>query len=120
MPEDFAAFAALQGQTDVTPRAVTLEEFETYLMSEKENPAVVWPAEDLDHPLNCYFISSSHNTYLTSGQLHGSSTTEGYIATLTQGCRSVEIDIWDGESGGEPKVVHGYASRGEGNAGIRW
>ncbi|KAL8969067.1 MAG: hypothetical protein Q9183_002170 [Haloplaca sp. 2 TL-2023] len=57
-------------------------------------------------PLNEYFISSSHNTYLLGRQVAGSSSTEAYVKALQQGCRCVEIDCWDG-SDGRPVVMHG-------------
>lgn len=57
---------------------------------------------DMTHPLPSYFISSSHNTYLVGHQLVGSSTVEGYIRALLAGCRSVEIDIYDGSGSSEP------------------
>ncbi|KAK6338023.1 hypothetical protein TWF696_001494 [Orbilia brochopaga] len=65
------------------------------------------PSTDLNHPLTSYFISSSHNTYLTDHQLYGSSTADGYINVLTRACRCVEIDVWDGDDGW-PKVDHGW------------
>ncbi|KAM3512926.1 hypothetical protein MY11210_003409 [Beauveria gryllotalpidicola] len=52
--------------------------------------------EDLSWPLSAYFISSSHNTYLTGNQLYSDSTTEAYANVLRRGCRCVEIDVWDG------------------------
>lgn len=61
--------------------------------------------EDYSQPLNNYFISSSHNTYLLGKQVGGNPTVEGYIQVLQQGCRCIEIDIWDGEDG--PAVCHG-------------
>ena len=60
----------------------------------------------LDQPLNEYFISSSHNTYLVGRQVAGVSSTEAYIRVLYSGCRCVEIDCWDGPNG-QPIVVHG-------------
>lgn len=53
--------------------------------------------EDLSHPLASYFISSSHNTYLSGNQLSSDSTTETYTNVLLRGCRCVEIDVWDGD-----------------------
>ncbi|KAG5921116.1 hypothetical protein E4U61_007120 [Claviceps capensis] len=64
------------------------------------------PLYTLDRPMNEYFISSSHNTYLLGRQVAGHSSVEGYIRALAQGCRCVEVDCWDG-SDGYPQVVHG-------------
>jgi hypothetical protein len=36
------------------------------------------PPSSLDRPLSAYFISASHNTYLTGHQLYGSATVDGY------------------------------------------
>lgn len=43
------------------------------------NPAHKSVYQDMSQPLNHYFISSSHNTYLLKDQLKGPSSTEGYI-----------------------------------------
>ncbi|KAM7114764.1 1-phosphatidylinositol 4,5-bisphosphate phosphodiesterase zeta-1 [Molossus nigricans] len=63
--------------------------------------------QDMHHPLNDYFISSSHNTYLISDQLVGPSDIWGYVSALVKGCRCLEIDCWDG-SQNQPVVYHGY------------
>lgn len=83
--------------------------FSEFLSSTHNNirTAVVQTLEArLDRPLNEYFISSSHNTYLLGRQVNGKSSIEAYIRALQQGCRCVEIDCWDGPDG-RPIVLHG-------------
>jgi phosphatidylinositol phospholipase C delta len=90
------------------PLTWNLLAFQTFLTSEKYN-AIFKPHSStlkLDRPLNEYFISSSHNTYLLGNQVKGTSSTEAYISTLEKGCRCLEIDCWDG-SDGKPTVTHG-------------
>ncbi len=71
--------------------------FLSYMTSHES--AIVKPhlEEDLSWPLSAYFISSSHNTYLTGNQLSSASTTDAYANVLRRGCRCVEIDVWDGD-----------------------
>ena len=62
--------------------------------------------EDLSLPLSEYFIESSHNTYIVGNQLTGRSEVAMYHRVLLEGCRCLEIDLWDGADG-EPAVTHG-------------
>lgn len=88
-------------------RRLKFQAFAAFLMS-PDNSALLRPSRSvvLDRPLNEYFISSSHNTYLLGRQVAGESSTEPYIWALQRGCRCIEIDCWDGPDG-RPQVNHG-------------
>ncbi|KAI0135655.1 hypothetical protein F4814DRAFT_32265 [Daldinia grandis] len=103
------AEAASFHRLDKDSATMNEQAFAAYLTSKDNFPLVRPPSEySLDRPFNEYFISSSHNTYLVGRQIADVASIEGYISTLVRGCRSVEIDCWDG-SDGQPIVKHGYA-----------
>ncbi|XP_027033570.2 1-phosphatidylinositol 4,5-bisphosphate phosphodiesterase delta-3-A isoform X1 [Tachysurus fulvidraco] len=88
---------------------MTANGFTMYMLS-KEN-IVIDPEhgrvyQDMNRPLSHYFISSSHNTYLTKDQVMSESSAEPYIRALSHGCRCVELDCWDGDQ--EPVIYHGH------------
>ncbi|KAM9782942.1 1-phosphatidylinositol 4,5-bisphosphate phosphodiesterase beta-4 [Neosynchiropus ocellatus] len=84
-----------------------------YLMSDENAPVFLDRLElyqDMDQPLAHYYISSSHNTYLTGRQFGGKSSVEMYRQVLLSGCRCVELDCWDGKGEDqEPIITHGKA-----------
>ncbi|KAG5373157.1 1-phosphatidylinositol 4,5-bisphosphate phosphodiesterase 1 [Yarrowia sp. C11] len=82
----------------------TVDSFNDFLLSSYN--VFVKPETNLSRPLNEYYISTSHNTYLIGRQVADTSSEEGYIRALQSGCRSVEIDIWDGPDD-HPVVKHG-------------
>ncbi|KAH7693816.1 Phosphatidylinositol-specific phospholipase CX domain containing protein, partial [Aphelenchoides avenae] len=86
------------------------DEFLRFLLRDR-NLAASPKAFELDdgsmyEPLSHYFINSSHNTYLTGRQLKGQSSVSMYRYALLSGCRSVELDCWDGPND-EPIITHG-------------
>ncbi|XP_072544972.1 1-phosphatidylinositol 4,5-bisphosphate phosphodiesterase delta-1a [Salminus brasiliensis] len=97
-------------ETAKQQKHLTKDGFLKYLTHTKSsilNPAHTSVYQDMSQPINHYFISSSHNTYLMEDQLKGPSSTEAYIRALLKGCRCVELDIWDGPNG-EPLIYHGH------------
>ncbi|TRY59614.1 hypothetical protein DNTS_003894 [Danionella cerebrum] len=89
---------------------MTQNGFTMYMLSKENdlfNPSHANVYQDMSRPLTHYYISSSHNTYLTKDQVTSASSTEPYIRALNQGCRCVELDCWDGDKG-EPIIYHGH------------
>lgn len=61
---------------------MTQNGFTMYMLSLENdlfNPDHARVYQDMSHPLVHYFISSSHNTYLTKDQVTSASSTEPYI-----------------------------------------
>ncbi|KAI0366571.1 PLC-like phosphodiesterase [Pilatotrama ljubarskyi] len=103
-----ATTTSSESVVSVESARMTLSGFTSFLLS-ADNSAFADQHgrvyHDMTRPLPEYYISSSHNTYLVGHQLVGESTIEGYIRALLHSCRSVELDIYDGDT--EPMVYHG-------------
>uniref|UniRef100_A0A671VKE4 1-phosphatidylinositol 4,5-bisphosphate phosphodiesterase n=1 Tax=Sparus aurata TaxID=8175 RepID=A0A671VKE4_SPAAU len=104
-------------QAQLKQGVVTLQAFSSYLSSDENGvipPEKLDQSEDMSFPLSHYFINSSHNTYLTAGQLAGSSSVEMYRQVLLAGCRCVELDVWKGRTAEEePVITHGFTMTSE-------
>lgn len=91
---------------------ISLQAFSRYLGGEENTivpPERLDIIDDMNQPLSHYFINSSHNTYLTVGQLTGNSSVEMYRQVLLTGCRCIELDCWKGRpQDEEPYITHGF------------
>uniref|UniRef100_W5KF50 1-phosphatidylinositol 4,5-bisphosphate phosphodiesterase n=1 Tax=Astyanax mexicanus TaxID=7994 RepID=W5KF50_ASTMX len=96
---------------------ISVEGFGRYLSGEENSiipPEKLDQSEDMMFPLSHYFINSSHNTYLTAGQLAGNSSVEMYRQVLLSGCRCIELDCWKGRTTEEePIITHGFTMTSE-------
>jgi hypothetical protein len=89
--------------------------FELYLkhdLNSAYDPLALLHVDKMTDPLSRYWISTSHNTYLTGDQLQSASSVQMYMDALERGCKCLEMDCWDGEKTAKkeylPVVYHGY------------
>ncbi|CAF4074458.1 unnamed protein product [Rotaria magnacalcarata] len=86
-----------------------IDGFTNYLLSPEcdiFNPNNRSICQEMNHPLNHYFIASSHNTFLLADQLKGPSSVDGFIHALMRGCRCLELHCFDGPDG-QPLIHNG-------------
>lgn len=96
------------GQRDPRQPILTIQEFVNFLFSKRNsafNEESLTIYQNMDQPINHYWIASSHNTYLTGNQYMSESSVEAYVRALRQGCRCVELDCW--EATDYPIIFHG-------------
>ncbi|KAE9551542.1 hypothetical protein FO519_005256 [Halicephalobus sp. NKZ332] len=100
-------------QENIIPPEMAKLDFDGYLrflISERNLPvrkeAYELKDNNMNNPLSHYFINSSHNTYLKGRQMRSRSAVSMYRYALLTGCRSIELDCWDGPSN-EPIITHG-------------
>lgn len=97
-----------KGKSDPT---FNIRQFSTFLLSKHNNVYNEYHMnniyQNMSLPLSYYWISSSHNTYLTGDQFSSESTCEAYARCLRNGCRCIELDCWDGPDN-DPIIYHGH------------
>lgn len=75
---------------------MTQNGFTMYMLSGENdvfNPDHARVYQEMTRPLAHYFISSSHNTYLTKDQVTGASSTEPYIRYLLCSSKKTNLEL---------------------------
>jgi len=91
--------------------SLSLQEFAAYITSPEVNGPLMSSRHDMTRPLSHYFVSSTHNSYLSGNQLNGVSTADAIRRALALGARVIELDCYSAETASagtaEPWVTHG-------------
>ena len=89
------------------PATINQVSFVLLLLSLDNDAVMPPPDSSLAEPLVHYWIATSHNSYILSGdQLTGRASAEAIRRHLLLGCRTLKLDLWDGSRC--PVVTHGY------------
>ncbi|RHZ71540.1 hypothetical protein CDV55_108656 [Aspergillus turcosus] len=100
-PSDFikdVQHEEIAGNLEAANPLASLAAFRAYMASPASDALCPAKGQDLSAPITDYYISSSHNTYLTGNQLYSDAAAAAYTKVLLSGCRCVEIDVWDGDA----------------------
>jgi hypothetical protein len=76
------AVTVVAGETPVDALA-SVDAFRTYMKGANSCAMAPEPGLDISAPLSDYFISSSHNTYLTGNQLYSDAAASAYTSVST-------------------------------------
>ncbi|KAM0193146.1 hypothetical protein ACHAPI_007876 [Fusarium lateritium] len=113
----FRAFLEnIQGETAPTSISLVqdyydLEAFTNIMLKSSMDAIRPLPPQDLSKPITDYFIDSSHNTYLTGNQLNSRASASPYRHALLDGCRFIEIDVWNGDPAAPTNMSEGISKR---------
>lgn len=110
--------AATAAASDVASKgALSFQEFAAFITSPVLNSPLALTTHDMSHPLSSYFVSSTHNSYLSGNQLHGRSTADAIRRALALGARVIELDCYSANDAAlitaEPWVTHGGTLTGK-------
>ncbi|KAM0237871.1 hypothetical protein ACHAP5_008879 [Fusarium lateritium] len=105
-----------QGETAQTSFSLAqddydLEAFTNIMLKSSMNAIRPLPPQDLSKPITNYYIDSSFNTYLTGNQLNSRASASPYRHALLDGCRFIEIDVWNGDPVAPTDISEGFSTR---------